>query len=159
VQSRSYISHSPEETRRLGIFLGSRLRAGDFVGLVGDLGVGKTHLSTGILNGLGVERTGGSPTFTLLWEYEGRMRVYHWDVYRLCRPTDLEDLGYEEYFYGGDGVNLVEWADRVESLWPAESLRVDLSDGEQESDRRITFTGSDRYRPLLEELAHADFSA
>ncbi|HYG57140.1 MAG TPA: tRNA (adenosine(37)-N6)-threonylcarbamoyltransferase complex ATPase subunit type 1 TsaE [Symbiobacteriaceae bacterium] len=154
----SVVTHSAEETRQLGRWLGRRLGAGDFVALVGDLGAGKTHLSGGVLEGLGVERTGGSPTFTLLWEYQARVPVYHWDVYRLCRPEDLEDLGYEEYFFG-DGVNLVEWADKVEGLWPEDHLRVDLSYGEGENDRVITFSGAPRYAQLLEELKHADFSA
>jgi tRNA threonylcarbamoyladenosine biosynthesis protein TsaE len=151
-------THCASETERLGRWLGQRLRPGDFVALVGDLGAGKTHLSGGILQGLGVERTGGSPTFTLLWEYQGRLPVYHWDVYRLCSPADLEDLGYEEYFYG-DGVNLVEWADRIEPLWPEEYLRIDLTYGEGESERQARFTATSRYAQLLEELTHADFGA
>ncbi|MDB4894642.1 MAG: putative ATPase or kinase [Firmicutes bacterium] len=151
-------THSPAETRRLGRWLGERLQAGDFVALVGDLGAGKTHLSGGILTGLGVERTGGSPTFTLLWEYEGRLPVYHWDVYRLHSPDELDDLGYEEYFYG-DGVNLVEWADRVAALWPEEYLRIDLTYGPGEEERVLTFAGTERYAKLLEDLNDADFSA
>jgi tRNA threonylcarbamoyladenosine biosynthesis protein TsaE len=151
-------THSPAETRRLGRWLGERLQAGDFVALVGDLGAGKTHLSGGILTGLGVERTGGSPTFTLLWEYEGRLPVYHWDVYRLHSPDELDDLGYEEYFYG-DGVNLVEWADRVAALWPEEYLRIDLAYGPGEEERVLTFAGAERYAKLLEDLNDADFSA
>lgn len=151
-------THSPQETRRLGRWLGERLQSGDFVALIGDLGAGKTHLSGGMLEGLGVERTGGSPTFTLLWEYQGRLPVYHWDVYRLTSPEQLEDLGYEEYFYG-DGVNLVEWADRVQELWPAEHLQVNLSYGAGENDRVLRITGAARHAQLLEDLSHADFSA
>lgn len=152
------VTHSAAETERLGRWLGQRLGPGDFVALVGNLGAGKTHLSGGILQGLGVQRTGGSPTFTLLWEYQGRLPVFHWDVYRLCSPADLEDLGYEDYFYG-PGVNVVEWADRVLPLWPEERLRIDLSYGEGENDRVLTFAGTGRFMPLLEELTHADFSA
>jgi tRNA threonylcarbamoyladenosine biosynthesis protein TsaE len=149
---------SPAETRRLGEWLGGRLQPGDFVALVGDLGAGKTHLSSGILAGLGVERTGGSPTFTLLWEYQGRLPVYHWDVYRLCSPDDLDDLGYDEYL-DGTGVNLVEWADRIERLWPPEVLRIDLVYGAADDERVLTFSSTERFGPLLEELTHADFSA
>jgi len=151
------ISRSPAETQALGRWLGERLRPGDFVALVGELGAGKTALSTGILAGLGVSRTGGSPTFTLLWEYEGRFPVYHWDVYRLEDPEELEDLGFEEYFFGGHGVNLVEWADRVRPLWPDEVLEIALSYGSGEQERVLVLSGTGRYRPLLEELAHADF--
>lgn len=150
--------HSPAETRRLGEWLGGRLKSGDFVALVGDLGAGKTQLSSGILTGLGVERTGGSPTFTLLWEYNGRLPVYHWDVYRLCSPDDLDDLGYDEYL-DGTGVNLVEWADRIERLWPPEVLRIDLVYGTADDERVLTFSSTERFVPLLEELTHADFSA
>lgn len=151
------ISRSPEETHALGRWLGERLRPGDFVALTGDLGTGKTALSSGILAGLGVHRTGGSPTFTLLWEYDGRIPVFHWDVYRVEDPAELDDLGYEEYFFGGHGVNLVEWADRVRPLWPDEVLEIALSYGAGEQERVMAFTGSDRYRPLLEDLAHAGF--
>jgi tRNA threonylcarbamoyladenosine biosynthesis protein TsaE len=151
------VTKSPAETRRLGEWLGQRLQPGDFVALVGDLGAGKTHLSSGILAGLGVERTGGSPTFTLLWEYVGaRIPVYHWDVYRVKDPLELEDLGYEEYFWG-DGVNLVEWADRIQELWPEQHLLIRLAMAGGESERRLTFTGTERFRPLLKELEHADF--
>ncbi|HEY3367560.1 MAG TPA: tRNA (adenosine(37)-N6)-threonylcarbamoyltransferase complex ATPase subunit type 1 TsaE [Symbiobacteriaceae bacterium] len=151
-------THSPAETERLGRWLGGRLAPGDFVALTGDLGAGKTRLAGGILAGLSVERTGGSPTFTLLWEYQGRLPVYHWDVYRIASPLELEDLGYEEYFFGS-GVNVVEWADRIEALWPDERLRIDLTYGPEENDRVLTFTGSPRYAKLLEDLMHADFSA
>jgi tRNA threonylcarbamoyladenosine biosynthesis protein TsaE len=153
------VSQDPAVTRRVGIWLGERLQPGDFLALIGDLGAGKTALSSGILAGLGVARTGGSPTFTLLWEYAGRIPVFHWDVYRVRSEEELEDLGYEEYFFGGHGVNLVEWADRVESLWPPDVLRIDLTYGAGESERVITLTGSDRYAALLEALAHAGFGA
>jgi len=152
------VSHSPSQTHAIGVWLGERVRPGDFLALVGDLGTGKTALATGILAGLGVARTGGSPTFTLLWEYQGRLPVYHWDVYRLRSLEEMEDLGYEEYFFG-DGVNLVEWAERVEPLWPPDVLRIDLSYGAEENERVLTFTGSERYAALLEDLAHADFGA
>jgi len=151
-------TYGPAETRRLGQWLGRHLQAGDFVALVGDLGTGKTHLSGGVLEGLGVERHGGSPTFTLLWEYQGRLPVYHWDVYRLNSPEELDDLGYEEYFYGS-GVNLVEWADRVAPLWPETALRIDLTYGAGDDDRVLAFTGPARYAGLLEALTHADFGA
>lgn len=153
------VSRDPAETRRLGIWLGERLRPGDFLALSGDLGAGKTALSTGILAGLGVARTGGSPTFTLLWEYNARIPVFHWDVYRVKSLEEMEDLGYEEYFFGGHGVNLVEWAEQVEPLWPPDVLRIELSYGAGESERVLTFTSSDRYAALLEDLAHAGFGA
>jgi tRNA threonylcarbamoyladenosine biosynthesis protein TsaE len=154
----SRATHNPQETYHLGEWLGQRLQPSDFVALVGEMGAGKTHLSSGILAGLGVTRTSGSPTFTLLWEYQGRLPVYHWDVYRLRSPAELEDLGYEEYFYG-DGVNLVEWADLITTLWPDDFLRIDLAYGAGDDERTLTFTGSERYAKLLEDLMHENFSA
>ncbi|MFZ5818157.1 MAG: tRNA (adenosine(37)-N6)-threonylcarbamoyltransferase complex ATPase subunit type 1 TsaE [Bacillota bacterium] len=153
------LSRDPAVTRRVGVWLGERLQPGDFVALVGDLGAGKTALSTGILAGLGVVRTGGSPTFTLLWEYEGRLPVFHWDLYRVRSLEELEELGYEDYFFGGRGVNLVEWADRIEPLWPPDVLRVDLTYGAGENERVLAFSGSPRHAALLEDLSHAGFGA
>ncbi len=150
------LTHSSDQTKSLGVWLGQRLGPGDFVALVGEMGAGKTHLSTGILAGLAVTRTGGSPTFTLLWEYQGRLPVYHWDVYRVVDPRELDDLGYEEYFYG-NGVNIVEWAEQVQGLWPSERLRIDLTYGEENDDRVLTFSGTARYTELLKELQDADF--
>jgi len=150
------VTHNPDQTRRLGVWLGERLRPGDFVALVGEMGAGKTHLSAGILEGLAVTRTGGSPTFTLLWEYQGRLPVYHWDVYRLADQRELDDLGYDEYFYG-NGVNIVEWADQVQELWPAERLRIDLKYGVGNDDRVLVISGTARYTDLLKELQDADF--
>jgi tRNA threonylcarbamoyladenosine biosynthesis protein TsaE len=157
------ISRSPEETDRLGRGIGERLWPGAFLALTGDLGTGKTRLCRAVMEGLGVHRTGGSPTFTLLWEYNGRLPVYHWDVYRLKEPAELEELGYEEYFYG-QGVCLVEWAETVRELWPDEYIQIELVYGSPEEPgghgldaRTITLTarGAAGER-LLEELAHAD---
>lgn len=153
----SIVSRSPDETRRLGEWLGWRLRPGDFVALSGDLGAGKTQLTGGILAGLGIEQTGGSPTFTLLWEYQAAEHpVYHWDLYRIATLQELDDLGYEEYFYG-DGINVVEWAEKILPLWPEHHLQIDLSYGEGEADRELLFSGTARFTPLLKELRHASF--
>ncbi|MCG0240039.1 MAG: tRNA (adenosine(37)-N6)-threonylcarbamoyltransferase complex ATPase subunit type 1 TsaE [Firmicutes bacterium] len=150
-----WLSRSPEATAALGHRIGERLWPGSFVALVGDLGAGKTALAQGILAGLGVERSGGSPTFPLLWEYRGgRLPVYHWDVYRIRGLWELEELGYEDSFYG-DGVCLVEWADKVEALWPPEHLRIDLEPVPEGRRVRLTARGA-RYEALLEELRHAD---
>jgi tRNA threonylcarbamoyladenosine biosynthesis protein TsaE len=100
-----------EETQKVGMELGARLVPGTVVGLIGALGSGKTCLAQGICRGLGVEEYVTSPSFVLIHEYEGRLPVYHFDLYRLRDAEALFDLGYEEYFYG-DGVCLVEWAER-----------------------------------------------
>lgn len=159
-------SRNPEATDALGQAIGERLWPGAFLALIGDLGAGKTRLSRAILSGLGVQRTGGSPTFTLLWEYSGRLPVYHFDVYRLRSPEEMDDLGYEEYFFG-QGVCLVEWANQVRTLWPDRYLQIEIAYGSpadlaaDEPDlRTLTLTAcGEAEERLLKELAHAGFGA
>lgn len=125
-------STSVEDTQRLGELLGGLLMAGDLVLLEGGLGAGKTAFTQGIGRGLGVVGTINSPTFTLLKEYAGRLPLYHFDLYRIEDPDELESLGFDDYF-AGDGVSVVEWADRGEREveasgaaegWPASWLRI-----------------------------------
>ncbi len=146
---------SAAETGMLGEKLGSLLGAGDLVCLYGGLGAGKTCLAQGIARGLGVEDAVSSPTFTLINEYYGRLPLFHMDVYRLDSATEMEDLGYEEYFYDG-GVTLVEWAEKIDGLLPADRLDVfidgNVEEGEEES-RKVTFLpGGERFRLLMKEL-------
>jgi tRNA threonylcarbamoyladenosine biosynthesis protein TsaE len=132
VARRDLRSESPEQTRLLGALLGTLLRPGDVVLLHGDLGAGKTALTQGIARGVGVEGTVNSPTFTILKEYTGRLPLYHFDLYRIDHPDELLSLGFEQYF-DGDGVCVVEWAERGElddslgsALWPSSWLRIEL---------------------------------
>lgn len=144
---------SAEETVRVGQALGTILRAGDVICLNGDLGAGKTRFAQGVACGLNIDGAVTSPTFTLINEYQGRLPFYHMDVYRLAGPIELEDLGYEEYFYG-DGVSLVEWAERVNELLPEERLDITINRCPEGEDlREITTTPQgERYRQLVEEL-------
>lgn len=144
---------SSTETIELGEKLAELLRPGDIVCLNGDLGAGKTAFSQGVARGLGVGETVTSPTFTLINEYRGRLPLYHFDVYRLGGPAEMEDLGYEEYFYG-QGVCLIEWAGLVEPILPRERLDITLSREEYLDDRRmiIFIPLGYRYQQLLEEL-------
>jgi tRNA threonylcarbamoyladenosine biosynthesis protein TsaE len=126
-------SASVEQTHALGEALGSRLAAGDVILLVGDLGAGKTALTQGIGAGLGVHGVINSPTFTILKEYAGRVPLYHFDLYRIDSPDEVTALGFEDYF-DGEGVSVIEWAERGEPqdpgaplLWPANYLRIALS--------------------------------
>ncbi len=119
------VSHSLAQTQRLGARLGELLRGGELLLLDGDLGTGKTSLTQGIAEGLGVQEVVSSPTFTLLKEYEGRVPFYHFDLYRLDEPSEMLALGFEEYFES-KGVCVVEWANKAESLWPEEHLHIRL---------------------------------
>lgn len=126
------MSESVERTHALGQTLGALTQAGDVVLLEGELGAGKTAFTQGIGQGLGVAATINSPTFTILKEYEGRLPLYHFDLYRLDEPDELYELGFEDYFRGA-GVCVVEWAERGEfkdeepPVWDGAWLRVTLS--------------------------------
>ena len=120
-------SDSPDQTYAWGKVLGTLLNRGDVVALVGELGAGKTTLTQGMVRGLGVAEDHyiGSPTFTLINEYEGRVPVYHLDFYRIEFPSEVVYLGLEEYL-DGDGVAIIEWADKIETLLPEERIVVRL---------------------------------
>lgn len=124
---------SPEETFRLGELLGAMCRPGELYALTGDLGVGKTVFTQGFAGGLGIEETVNSPTFTILQIYEGgRLPFFHFDVYRIGDVEEMDEIGYEDYFYG-DGVCLVEWANLIREILPGNyweiTIRKDLSRG------------------------------
>ncbi|WP_427910073.1 tRNA (adenosine(37)-N6)-threonylcarbamoyltransferase complex ATPase subunit type 1 TsaE [Pelotomaculum schinkii] len=143
---------SPEETARIGMMLGSFLTAGDIVCLQGELGAGKTCFAQGVARGMGIEDPVTSPTFNLVNEYHGKLTLYHLDVYRLNGPGDLDDLGYEDIFYG-DGVTLIEWAERVREALPAERLEILINRGTQDEFREIRMLPrGDRYRLVVEGL-------
>ncbi|MDQ2806639.1 MAG: tRNA (adenosine(37)-N6)-threonylcarbamoyltransferase complex ATPase subunit type 1 TsaE [Chloroflexota bacterium] len=123
------ISHSLEQTRRIGARLAALLQAGDLILLEGDFGAGKTSFTQGIARGLGVGSDYiTSPTFTLINEYEdGRLPLYHVDLYRLEDPAQVRDLGLLDYIEG-DGVTVIEWPARAAGLLPAHHLTIYLSD-------------------------------
>lgn len=125
---RELRSGSPEETFRLGVRLGALLQPGDFIGLVGDLGAGKTHLVRGVAEGAGVERPQvASPTFAIVYPYQGRLPLYHADLYRLADYDELYATGFLD-LVGGEGAVLVEWLDRIPQAAPRELLRLTLRD-------------------------------
>ena len=133
-----YETHSPEETFRLGQTLAGQAAAGMVCTLDGDLGAGKTVFTQGFAKGLGIEDHVNSPTFTILQVYdEGRMPLYHFDVYRIGDPEEMDEIGFEEYIYG-DGVSLIEWASLIEELLPADSVRITITkDYEKGTDYRL----------------------
>ena len=121
---RTAETYSPEETFSLGKELGNSAKSGTIFCLDGDLGVGKTIFTKGMAKGLGIEEPVTSPTFTILQEYEsGRLPLYHFDVYRIGDPEEMDEIGYEDYFYG-QGICLIEWAGLIEELIPKEAVRI-----------------------------------
>ncbi|MEY8519200.1 tRNA (adenosine(37)-N6)-threonylcarbamoyltransferase complex ATPase subunit type 1 TsaE [Lachnospiraceae bacterium 29-84] len=117
---------SQEETFQLGQALGEQARPGQIYTLVGDLGVGKTVLAQGIAKGLGIEEPISSPTFTIVQEYEGgRMPFYHFDVYRIGDIEEMEEIGYEDYFYG-QGLALVEWGNQIAEILPQHCQEITI---------------------------------
>ncbi len=113
-----YETFSPEETRELGRKIGAEALPGSVYTLVGDLGVGKTVFTQGIAEGLEIEEPICSPTFTIVQVYEeGRMPFYHFDVYRIGDIEEMDEIGYEDYFYG-EGVCMIEWANLIEEILP-----------------------------------------
>lgn len=137
----SRIAATPEETTAAGEALGRTLGAGDVVALYGELGAGKTCFVQGLVRGLDIAGHATSPTFVLVNEYHGRLPVHHVDAYRTSGLADLVDLGLLDLM-GGDGVTLVEWADKAEPLLPARTVRVQI-DGVGDEPRRITITRPD----------------
>jgi tRNA threonylcarbamoyladenosine biosynthesis protein TsaE len=120
------VSTSPEETRDLGERLGRRLGPGAVVACVGELGAGKTCFLQGLARGLGVTAPVTSPTFVLINQYRGRMPVYHFDAYRTESLVEVVELGIEEMMHG-DGVTVIEWADKIGGLIPADAVTVTIS--------------------------------
>ena len=134
-----YESRSAEETRRIGEVLAERLKSGDVVATIGELGAGKTCFLQGLVRGLGVTETATSPTFVMMNQYRGRLPVYHLDAYRTESLTELLDLGLEEFLYG-DGVTVVEWADKLLPLLPPHAIVVTIS-GLGDEPREIVIEG------------------
>lgn len=119
-----YETYSAKETAELGRRLGKEAKAGEVYTLIGDLGVGKTVFTKGIAEGLGITEPVNSPTFTIVQVYDtGRMPFYHFDVYRIGDIEEMDEIGYEDYFYG-DGVCLIEWAELIEELIPKKHTAI-----------------------------------
>ena len=138
-------TYSAQETYELGKRLGREAQAGEVYCLDGDLGTGKTVFTQGFAAGLGIEGPVNSPTFTILQQYEdGRPPLYHFDVYRIGDVEEMEEIGYEDCFYG-EGVSLVEWSSLIREILPEKVIRVTIEkDMERGFDyRRITVEGKE----------------
>ncbi|MCI8313893.1 MAG: tRNA (adenosine(37)-N6)-threonylcarbamoyltransferase complex ATPase subunit type 1 TsaE [Lachnospiraceae bacterium] len=124
---KNYIeTNSPEETFEVGRKLGQTAKPGEIYMLNGDLGVGKTVFTQGVAAGLGITEHINSPTFTIVQVYEsGRLPFYHFDVYRIGDVEEMDEIGYEDYFFG-NGLCIVEWAERIKELIPAEAKQITI---------------------------------
>lgn len=120
-----FIVNNVEKTEKIGEQIGNLANKGDIICLIGDLGTGKTHLSKGIAKGLSIQDHITSPTFNIVNEYEGRIKLFHFDVYRVNDPDEIAAIGFDEYIFG-DGVSVIEWANYIEDLIPEESLTITI---------------------------------
>ncbi|MDO4679368.1 MAG: tRNA (adenosine(37)-N6)-threonylcarbamoyltransferase complex ATPase subunit type 1 TsaE [Blautia sp.] len=136
-------TRTPEETFALGKKIGEQACPGQIYTLNGDLGVGKTVFTQGVAAGLGIQEPICSPTFTIIQEYEsGRLPFYHFDVYRIGDIEEMEEIGYDDYFFG-QGICLIEWAELIEEILPDRLIRVKIEKNLEEGFdyRKITVEG------------------
>jgi len=144
-------TNSPGETQEFGARLGKLARPGDVFLLVGKLGAGKTCLTQGIARGLGIKEYAASPSFVVVRELYGRLPLYHMDFYRLDNLEEIAELGLDDYFYG-QGVSVVEWAEKGISLLPPEHLLIEMSYVSDTGRRLKLKARGKRYRQLVVEL-------
>ncbi len=150
---KELVFNSADETIRFGAQLGRLIKRGDCIALTGQLGAGKTTLIKGIAKGIGVKdpQHVNSPSFVILKEHKGKIPLYHFDVYRLDDPEDMDTVGYKDFFYG-EGASVIEWADKIRGLLPDEYLDIELSClGRERRGARIRARGK-RYEDLLRRL-------
>lgn len=142
-------TNDEQETRMFAEKVAKHLQSNDVLLLEGDLGAGKTTFTKGIAAGLGVKRTVNSPTFTIIKEYQGRLPLYHMDVYRI--QDAFEDLGFDEYFTGG-GIVVIEWAHLIREQLPEEHLLINIARDDHEKRSITLHPVGHRYTALCEEI-------
>jgi tRNA threonylcarbamoyladenosine biosynthesis protein TsaE len=151
LETLEIVTHSSEETNKLGTLIGELAGPGDVILLVGNLGVGKTCLTQGLAWGLGSREYAMSPTFVLMREMSGRLPLYHMDLYRLDRIEEIVDLGLDDYLFGR-GVCVVEWAEKGMRVLPAEHMLINI-DYLGDTERRFRFSPrGKRYEQLVRQL-------
>lgn len=131
------ITKSPEETKKLGKEISKLVKPGDLLAFYGELGAGKTCFIQGISEGLEVKDYVTSPSFTIINEYQGKIPIYHFDVFRVSNIEEIIELGYEEYFYG-EGLTVIEWAEKIENLLPKDHLKIEIK-FKTSYERKISF--------------------
>ncbi|SKA80999.1 tRNA threonylcarbamoyladenosine biosynthesis protein TsaE [Clostridium sp. USBA 49] len=147
-----FIVDSVEKTIALGEKIGKLVNSQDIICLIGELGTGKTHITKGIAKGLGIKEHITSPTFNIVNEYYGRLKLYHFDVYRVNDPDEIYAIGFDEYIFS-DGVSIIEWANYIEELIPKEYLKITIEKLPNlgENYRKITLDAyGDRYNYIKE---------
>ena len=145
--------NSVEQTTQIGVAIGKLLNPGDIICLTGDLGTGKTHITKGIAEGLGIDEYITSPTFTIVNEYDsGRLKLNHFDVYRVSDPDEIYAIGFDDYIFS-EAVSIIEWANYIEDILPKDFLHIyiekDLDNGENFRNIKITPYG-ERYDYIKE---------
>jgi len=146
------ITKSPEDTQKLGKEISKLIKPGDLLAFYGELGAGKTCLIQGISQGLEVKDYVISPSFTIINEYKGKILVFHFDLFRLSNIEEILDLGYEEYFYG-EGLTVIEWAEKIENLLPRDHLKIDIKFKSYYERIISLIPKGDRFNIFLKELA------
>jgi len=148
-----FIVTTVDETYKLGELIGSFVNSGDIICLIGDLGTGKTHLTKGIAKGLDVKDNITSPTFTIVNEYTGRLKLYHFDVYRVNDPDEIAAIGFDEYIFS-DGVSIIEWANYIMELIPESNLTIEIEKNLELGDdyRKININYSDNRYDYIKEI-------
>jgi len=148
-----FVVTAVEETYKIGELLGTLVNPGDIICLIGDLGTGKTHLTKGIAKGLSIEDHVTSPTFTIVNEYTGRLKLYHFDVYRVNDPEEIEAIGFDEYIFS-DAVSIIEWANYIQELIPRNNLTITIEKNPELGDnyRKINMRYSDKRYDYIKEI-------
>lgn len=149
-----FLTNSVEETFNLGFNIGKNSSSGDIICLIGDLGTGKTHLTKGFANGLDISDHITSPTFTIVNEYNGRLKLYHFDVYRVNDPDEIEAIGFDEYIFS-DGVSIIEWANYIDELIPKEDamyIYINKLNEDNINTREITVEYTNKKYDYMKEI-------
>ncbi len=148
----AYISQSEKQTRAVATQLAQELRPGDIINLIGDLGAGKTTFVKGLAAGLKITPEAvSSPTFVLMNIYETNPPIYHFDLYRLEGTEDMRQMGFDEFFYG-EGIAVIEWAERLGELMPPAYLKIEIAH-QGESERAITISGvGERFEQIADHM-------
>jgi len=138
----SFKSYSYEDTLAIGERIAKELTGKEVIALFGGLGMGKTALTTGIVNGLGAEHCVSSPTFAIVNEYHAKFTIYHFDMYRISDWDDLYSVGFFDYL--DNGILIIEWSENIENALPEKYIRIEIQKGEQENERIINVRGAEK---------------